>query len=579
MSRPRELGRRIALCRGWASTRQACILLPALVLLLGSVPYIGFLLPNTDDNQVAHSCQPLKTLRFFHSRGQDVHKWGPVPNFLYAPAYGALLLYWHSAGTFTDPSGDYPYGLTQPHEQLGTLIFVGRLIVLVVGVAGLVWLTRELARASRAPWSTALIMTTLASTDPELVVRLGSTSVDGPMMAFLGAALAAYVIVVFGGLNKRRGAMLSVLAVCSLSCKELTAPLFILPYLGLAFRGWLQSRGDPQQRRRFVGDYGVTVLVGVLAYALLNVVYAPASWLERMDIVFFGTLKDPAIWASADQTALSYFDGSLFAVVATLGYGGTALLLLAAVLTVWPRPRHALLAWLPFVSHVVLIYLTAGYMPTYFMLPTTYLAAIPVVVVLSSSMRALRIRDRGPMLRGALVASGLVLLALDAAGGMSTAAAMRYATCSKMVEDYVVAHVDKTTLICQADHTRCNPGSTRLAYLGYNVDDRSVGDLVSHPDALPELVFADQEWLEWTEDVKRLPARAKALAADWSGFFDYSQFNGFESLGYRPLLTLEPRLPRYLVPGLSPRGRETVARRIVVYQLSSAVPTSPRSAD
>lgn len=545
----------------------AWVAVPSLVLLLGSAQFVPFLVPNTDDNQVIHSCQPLKALRFFQSKGQDVHKWGPLPNVLHAPAFGGLLAYWYLTGELENPSGDYPYGMKRPHEQLGALVVAGRVVVLILGMASMAWLTWALGKASKAPWLAVFAMVVMAATEPQLIVRMASTCVDGPMMIFLGAATGFYVFILYDGLSKWRGALLSLFAVCAISCKELAVPLFIFMYIGLAVRGWWESRGDREKRRRFLVDYCVAVGAGVGSYALINIVYCPGSWVERMDLVFLGTLKDPAIWADPGQTALSYLAGTGIAVVGTLGYGGTFLLLVAAVLSVWLRPRRALLAWLPLISHVVIVYCSAGYMPEYFMLPLTYLGALVLVVVFSEAYPSLREKYASPALPKMVVGLGLFVLMLDGFGGWGMAAATRHATYSYMIEEYVVANVSKETSIAQGDFAHRNPGASRLAYLGYTVDDRSAGELAVQRTNLPKLVFADQEWLDWTIDMKLRPARAEATATEWSGFYDYSQFPGFEQMGYKPVLTLAPELPGWITLKLWPLGYTIPVRTMVVYEL------------
>ena len=562
-----ELAASVSASRGGVWLRRyGWMAVPSLILLLGSAQFVRFLVPNTDDNQVIHSCQPLKALRFFHSKGQDVHKWGPLPNVLHAPAFGGLLAYWKLTGALGRPSGDYPYGLKRPHEQLGAMIVAGRLVILVLGMVSMAWLTWALGRASKVPLLAVFAMLAMAATEPQLVVRMASTCVDGPMMVFLGLATGFYVLIIYEGLTRLRGVLLSISAVCAISCKELAVPLFILTYIGIAVRGWRQTRGARAERRTFLTNYAVTVGAGIGSYLLINVIYCPGSWLQRMDLVFLGTLKDPSIWADPRQTTLSYLAATGIAVVGTLGFGGTLLLVLAAVLSIWLRPRHALMAWLPFISHVAIVWRSAGYMPEYFMLPLTYLGALVLVVVFGESVPLLRQRFSSSLGLKVLAGVGLAALVVDAVGGWGMATATRHASYNYMAERYVVEHVPRETSVGIADFAHRNPGASRLAYLGYEADDRSAGEWAAQRTSLPQVVIADQEWLDWTRDMKLRPARAAATTTEWSGFYDYSQFPGFEAMGYRKALTIGPELPGWIQLQLWPLGCTIPVRTMVVYE-------------
>src|SRR5262249_59638869 len=90
------------------------------------------------------------------------------------------------------------------------------------------------------------------------------------------------------------------------SCKELTAAAYILPYLGIAAAGWRRTSGDPEARRRFLRSLAATLAAVPVAYALVNVVYAPASWWEHVQIWLSGPGKDPAVWAPPGYTLQAY---------------------------------------------------------------------------------------------------------------------------------------------------------------------------------------------------------------------------------------------------------------------------------
>src|SRR5687768_16430283 len=102
-------------------TRPLHVVIPLLVLVLLAAPNVTFLLPATQD-YLGEIYQPIQALKFFKTRGQEFHKYGPAPNFILAPGYGVTLAYWKVTGSFDKPSGDSPYGFARPIEQMGFLI-------------------------------------------------------------------------------------------------------------------------------------------------------------------------------------------------------------------------------------------------------------------------------------------------------------------------------------------------------------------------------------------------------------------------------------------------------------------------
>src|SRR5438067_2711239 len=123
--------------------RWAHVWAPCLIIVILAAPAVNFMLPATAD-YLDEIYQPLQALKFFKTRGHAFHKYGPMPNFVLAPGYGASLVYWKMIGTFARPSENFPYGFKRPFEQMGFLIFQGRLIFLALGVVALAYLAHTL---------------------------------------------------------------------------------------------------------------------------------------------------------------------------------------------------------------------------------------------------------------------------------------------------------------------------------------------------------------------------------------------------------------------------------------------------
>ncbi len=559
----------LAFLRHFLATK-SFVWVPGLALLVAVAPCVTFLLPNTCD-AINESYEPVKTLKFIYSRGQAVHKWGPLPNLIYAPLYSVPLGYWKLTGQIGPVSSTYPYGLTRPHEQLGTLILLGRLTVLLAGLGAIALLALELERACHAPWVILVVLTILAATAPETVIALANTKPDGLMLAFATAALAIYLRIVTEGLTLRRGVWLSVLAVCSLSCKELTAVLFVFPYLGLAIDGWVHLRNDRAAWSRFRRDYAGTVAAGVAAYLVLNVVYAPGAWVERMRIVF-GPLKDPAIWAPPDLTTSAYLSDALRGILDALGYAGTALLVLAVITTIVLRPPRIGLLWLPAGSHLVLTVLTAGYLPAYFFLPLAVAVSLPATLVGAELVRHLASPGRKTLaLVGKAATLGLVLLAVWA--GLSQSLLYLAANSHAMLERYVSLHVRRSEVVYPVVLWPRLPGSSRLSYLGHQVEDRPLFAIMeAAPGERPHWLFLDKEAQVYLAEFKQRPARAAMWQEDTG--FDYRKFDDPESLGYRLVDVVRPEVPAFCVPAFVPGRQLLLGRQLLVYR-NTSVPHTP----
>ena len=362
------------------------ILVPCAILIFYSHSLVFYQIPNNLDT-IDESGEPLKTLKFVYTRGQTMEKWGPLPSFLYAPVYAVPMAYWYLTGGLDKPITDYPYGFTRPHEQQGLLIVLARLLVLGVALGSTVFYGRALYRLTGSRKVVFLVLTLFIATSSMLGYKYVSSRPDGFMLAFVAASMAVYADILSTGLTWKRGALLSLLAVFSISCKELTAPVYFLPYAGLVVAGWIDSKGDPQRRRRFLVNVAITVVAGLVAYALLNIVYAPATWFERMNLWLFGPGKDPNVWAPPWYTLGAYLLDAWWCLVLNVGPGGIAAVAVAAAISLVAPVNHRLMIWLPSVGFLGIVLLTAGYMPDYFLSPLALTLPLPVAAALAYGER------------------------------------------------------------------------------------------------------------------------------------------------------------------------------------------------
>jgi hypothetical protein len=547
-----------------AIARGACVWAPCAYLALLVVGLVAADVPNNID-RLDESYEPLKTLKFVHSRGTDFAKWGPMPNFVYAPIYAAPMAYWYATGDLARPSTDYPYGFARPFEQQGALIVLARLAGLAIGVGCMALYGRALLRFTGSAGATFLALMLFMATSPEVSFKFVATKPDGLMLAFLAASMGVYADIVRDGLTRRRGVALSVLAVASISCKELTAMVYVPAYAGLAVAGWLRAGGDGGNRRRFLGDFATTVAAGLAAYFLINVVYAPATWLERMREWLAGPGKDPAVWAPPGYSATAYLLDTYRGLLFNLGPGGMAVVAASLAIALVAPVRHRLLAWLPSVGFLILVVLTAGYMPTYFLCPLDVTLALPVAASLAHAGR----RWVAPSPRAVRAAVSVALGALVLANAWQGCLARARAAFSahRLEEDYCLRHVGKGELIHTGNLFARSPGSDRLSYLGFAVDDRPLGALMDRPARMPDVILITTEQVRWMNDFKLRPARNAMMEATG---YSYDRFEGIEPLGYRLVEAVRPRAPWPLDVPWIPPDRIPNTAEVLVYRRVAA---------
>jgi hypothetical protein len=543
--------------RGWH------VFLPALLIVAYTAPMIMFMIPNCGD-AITESYEPLKTLKWFHSKGRSFHKWGPVPGLIYAPAYAPMIGYWKVKGDLGKVTEEFPYGLARPHEQFGAMVVAARIINLAVCLTCLAFCAASLTILSGSRVATFFSLLFCVATSPSLVRFFAATKPDGLMLAFLAAWLAMYALVLHSGLTVRRGLLMSLFAVLSVSCKELTVNVFPIPYLGLGVAGLVAAQGKRGEIARFLTRYAVTIAGGIVFYALLNIVYAPSTWLERMRYWISGPGKDPNVWAPADSSSLTNLVESLRAVVYNFGVGGTIIVVAALVILIVFRVPHRLLITLPAAGFLALTLLVAGYMPDYFMAPLNITSCLPVAMGLAFAERRW-LTDASRFLRLAIFSVMFVLSTANLIVGNLSWLRL-YVTQPWITEQYCLQHVTKTESIHLGTLFDFKSGQLRLSYLGYHVLGCTLPSLfVGHPE-LPDVILIDRQYKIWIDEIATRPARGKMMSDELG--YQIDKMPDVTELGYRLVDSIEPRFPACIEPFLFPRSvyRSPQDRGVLVYR-------------
>jgi len=508
-----------------------------LLLLVYTAPFIPFLLPSRTDH-LGEIYQPLQALKFFATRGTTFHKYGPAPNFILAPVYGPTLGYWYLTGSLSKPSDDFPYGFSDPLPQLGFLILEHRLVFLTLGLGAFGFLGHCLGLVTGHRWARALAMIFCIATNYPIIVSIPTAKPDGPMLAFLAAALAVYLLIVFKGLTPARAFWLSTFAVLSISSKEITAFVFVPSYLGLAWTGWRAMRNAPSGTDRYWRSVAVGLLTGVLGYALLNVVYAPGVWWKRMEFWLAGPGISPEVWGN--PTWSGQVQRLAFGLMANLGPGGTIVLVIASVAALAGRVRQLALLSLPSLGALIGA-IQVRYGGERFLTPLA-VCLTPVVAaglgVLLSGQRRLATRA---VTTAALIILGVVNLLFATWCWIDLFSIPEYA-----IERYARAHIPTDRKLTYLSTWETAPGSTRIERMGYSYEHRPYQEWAGDPSGMPDVLFTTQGDIGFIYDIEKHPKRGDVMKAD-SGF-DFSTFRKPEELGYELATRIVPAVPPWWFP-------------------------------
>ena len=518
----------------------AYVWLPLLVVVALAAPSIDYLLPNYAC-YLGESYQPLRALRFFQSLGQDFHKYGPMTNLLLAPGYALSLGYWWLTGAFANPSGDFPYGFKQPLEQLSFLILQGRVLFLVLFVGLFAYLLTSLRALTSNRLAVALAFSFCVATNYCAVGFAAFTRPDGPMLALFGASLGVYVRILADGLTLRRGVWLSLLAVFAISTKEIAGPAYVLPYLWLGYAAAVEWRKDPAKRGALAWSVTWTLATGVASYVLLDISYAPATWLLRMSHWLAGSGADSAVWGGVGSGAMT--EAGFLALLGetfldNLGPGGSVVTLASLGTLAVVRPKHALPRVLPAVSVVALGLIPMGYGSDHF----TAVAAVALVPPVAVGLAELLARAKSGGQRRALGA--VLALALGVNLAFASFAWIRLeGLYYRVVERALAEDPPGDASISMAEVYPEIPGKSRLTWLGYRVDPKSLAQIMAaEPGDRPDRIYLYSGMRGFIEQAKAQPARAAMLEHEG---LDVARWNGVEALGYRLARTVETATPAW----------------------------------
>ena len=528
-------------------------LLYVLAVLLFAVyvaPSVSYHLPNYR-SKLAEEYQPLQALKFFSTKGHAFHKYGPMENYILAVPYGVTLGYWRLTGQLAEFSPKYPFGMSDPLRQFGTLHFEGRILFLLLSVIFFYFFCVCLERITNSTLIVAIAFIVCLVTNVPLLTVAAAPAPDSPMNFFGAAALGIYVTVVFGELTPIRAICLSLFAVLAITAKELAGPMFVLPYLGIIWNEWRVSN-----RRKFYKSVFLLLGTGIVAYACLNIVYAPSTWLARMHYWLLGPGIDPAVWGNS--SLLERIQGIASCMLDNLGPGGTAIGLVALVYFYIRRPAHWLRLSLPAWSLFGLGLMRMGYQEDRFFTLGT-LSLIPMIV---AGLAAFAHDFRATRTLAAFAGTAVLLLLINV--WYASAAWLFLGQRFDSLFERNIASIACRGADVWEFSTVTVPPASRYNLLGYHFDGRSAAQIVqSSHEQLPQVAMAPLSFLQWLEDARARPARASLIDDELD--FDISSWRGMEALGYPQKLIVVPHFPRWFFFQWMPTVQTFIVRNTVVF--------------
>ncbi len=529
-----------------------------LVILLSSllaIPRLTFLLPALADHR-DEIYQPLRALKFAASAGQAFHKYGPAPNFVLLPAYGATFVYWKVTGDFSTPQQDYPYGLARPLDQLGVLIFESRLIFLLLGIAGVAALTAAMRRQTGSTLAAAGAALLMIVTCYRFQWALPSASVDASMIAFVLLALAAWLRMAHDGPTPWRGALFAAAAAMAVGSKENAAfPLAVMSVALVVWSAWRERTGQNGETGRLWRSVVTAALVGSGLYLALNVIYAPGVWWQRIEY-WSGPGVSGGVWGENESWRLHLrFVGAGF--LNNLGPAGVILVPLAITAAWFARPGWAaLLSAAPLASVVTVLALP--YATDRFITPALVTAAPLVAIGIAAAWE--RSGAAGRVVLGGVLALGI-------------GANLLWSTVVYHLDDLAEQAQMERDLATRTDDPFVgyavmigdSPAMHRLNHLGYRADLRAMPEWAAERDNLPDVIYASAGRMQMIDEARQMPGRAAFYKSEYD--FDLDAWPGFEALGYAPPRPIETPWPRRLaLLEWMPLADELGLRTVIVYE-------------
>lgn len=203
-------------------------------------------------------------------------------SFMVATAYAPYLAFQWATGDFREPTGEYPYGLSDPIRTLQVLTWLAHLLSVLLGAAVVYGATRaaECLWGVREAWWAGTF--TMLSFPMFYYARTGN--VDVPALCFISLALVPFVGLLREGMTVRRGAWLGLWAGFALATKETSGAVFFgMPFV-LLWIAWSSPEATEDGWGAFWKMAGAGLLAALLAFGFGSGLFVdPARYLAHLE--------------------------------------------------------------------------------------------------------------------------------------------------------------------------------------------------------------------------------------------------------------------------------------------------------
>jgi len=359
---------------------------------------------------------PLGAIAELYSVFHHSPKFNPqYPLFHYviqAVFVGPYLIGLSLTGRLSEPSVEYPYGLTDPVSALATMTVLARSVSWWMAAA----VVATACRTATLLWdrSTGTIAGVMVLLTYPMFYYARVSTVDMGALFWTSLGLYVFAVCVREGVTRRRAMALAVFAALATATKDMSYAAFLPVGLAAAVQ-YLREPGSGGRRRAW-GDLSAALAASAAAYALASgLVFHPARYLGHLSFIT-GSHEVPDAFFASDGVTPAIAEGylgllhgtwvqllnSLGAPVAMLGVAGV---LLCAVRS----PRNLVLA-LPALGVLLGVIVPARLVYLRYVLVMAYVAAIFAAHALATALGSERRGLRGAARLGLTLACAWSLL-------------------------------------------------------------------------------------------------------------------------------------------------------------------------
>jgi hypothetical protein len=319
-------------------------------------------------------------------------------SFTVAAAYTPYLAWLLASGQWTEISGVYPFGMTDPVSTLKQMTYIAHFVTLLMGI-GMVLATFETGRllGNRSTGVLAALFT-MSLYPMFYYARMGN--VDIPMLFFAALAMLFFTRSISLGITTRRAVWLGIFAGLALATKESAVGILLgIPFV-LLLQNWREQSGR-WTSWSFWRAPAFSLLAAFLALGIGSGLFIePSRYFKHIaeirshiDLISAGNIFVPYVFPFSADGNISYLQRVLELLADIMSWPGLLLAVsgLGVILVQRSQARGLLFLML---TYLTVMFLTARSPQMRYFLPLAWLLTFPAALLLTKALhtqqRALR---------------------------------------------------------------------------------------------------------------------------------------------------------------------------------------------